>query len=157
MVFNWLAQGQHPWSDTPWVEPRPRNSHPTLMAIRPRTHIVLWFYFYPFFNLLTLIYSSNLIFFFSFSANDAAASSISPQLSPAPYPMRVAGNGTMPPRSVTSEGGAVPHSYPGYVSINTAAVMAKVAWPNGALPPPNYFEFPDSRQEYQQTPHYNQY
>ena len=61
----------------------------------------------------------------------------------------------MPPRSVTSEGGPASHSYPGYVPMNTAGVMAKVAWPNAGLPPPppNYFEFPESRQEYQQPPH----
>jgi len=88
-------------------------------------------------------------------ANEA---SISPQLSPAPYPVRP---GSIPGRNPTTEGGAP--NYPGYVPITTAAVMTKVAWPNGTLPPPpppNFFEFPDTRpdfQPYNQQSGYHQY
>jgi len=67
----------------------------------------------------------------------------SPQVSPAPYPVRVP-TGAVNGRG-TNEGGT--HNFPGYVPISTQAnvvpgVLTKVTWPNG-VPHGPYFEFPD--------------
>lgn len=81
---------------------------------------------------------------------------VSPQLSPSPYPVRMT-PANMGGRNATTEGGP---SYPGYVPITTAAVVTKVAWPNGSVPPnhppSNYFEFPEP-QDFQQQQQYHQY
>ncbi|XP_057297897.1 APOBEC1 complementation factor-like isoform X2 [Hydractinia symbiolongicarpus] len=77
----------------------------------------------------------------------------SPQLSPAPYPVRV------PAAAMNGRGNNDGGNYPGYVPITTQTpvvpgVVAKVTWPNGVPPPPGtYFEFPDP-QEYQQYHRY---